>query len=121
VEDFEIMGWGVMSDNEKAAWLSKFILNKELEQQGSIIHVEGQPAVLDSNLIAACETSLPEDSLKLYVTNAMSETGALTYVGMSRSLRQTGEAASKYYKNLLMLPIENRALALYWTAKGEKV
>lgn len=120
-DSFEFQGWGTLNENEKAAWLSKFILGKEIEQHSGILSVNGQPAVLDSNLITECEEKMPSSMVELYVRNCMSEAGALAYQGLSKAQRQSGEGAFKYYKALLTLPKSSRIACLYWAYKGERV
>lgn len=118
-KEFEFTGWGTMDSNAKAAWLLAFVLDLPVENTSQGMTVNGEKVDLTPNLISRCEQELPDPTKRLYVKNCMSEAGSIAYNGLPD---KTGvEAAYRYYRTLLTLPVENRAVSMYWALKGENV
>lgn len=101
--------WGLMNERERGIWLTTHVLG------------EARDADVDSNLLAECEAALNTEQAAQYVTNCLSEASSIAYRGLSAEQVQQAETAMIFYRVLLTLPVENRALSMYWAILGEGV
>lgn len=121
LDEFELTSWGMMDDELRAAWLTAFILGRDYQKAGTGVTFNGYQPELDANLIAECENSLDDDQTAQYLTNCLSEASVIAYEGMSDNEVNHPSTALKFYKTLMMLPLESRARSMYWAYRGEGV
>lgn len=120
--NLELMSWGLMNSDMRAAWLSVVILGKRhsIDEDGAP-HVDGRKCSLDPNLIRLCEHSLDRQQMEQYVKNCLSEASAIAYKDMTPEQVSDPSTAFVFYRTLLTLPLESHANSLYWAYKGEDV
>lgn len=118
--DFASTRWDLMDSNAKAAWLLCHILGHEVDEEGQELRVGGKRVELNASLISQCEAGLNPTVKRLYVKNCISEAGVIAYKDLPPDIGND-ETAHRFYDTLLMLPLENRAISMYWAVKGENV
>jgi len=119
--DFRTSNWDTMETMEKAAWLHKFLLGDNVEVEGDRFLLRGGiPVEYDANLITMCEHSLEGAESNIYLDSCLGEASALAYANLSSEQIQHPDTAKKFYRNLMMLPMDERGRCLYWAKRGER-
>lgn len=120
-KEFEVLSWGMMDDELKAAWLLAFIVRQQYTLSGGRITFDGRAPVMDHNLIALCESQLDDTQTDQYLRNCLSEASAIAYKDMTPEQVSHPSTAMKFYSVVMMLPLESKSRSLYWAFKGEDV
>ena len=121
VGELETLGWGTLTESERAAWLLRFAGNFPVVSSQNGFSLDGHLITkIDSNIVTLCESRLSEAVRQQYIENATAEASAIAYKGLTPAQVQNPSVALQFYWSLLTLPAEERARCMYWAVRGER-
>lgn len=93
--------WEEYSEAEQAIWLYTNVLHKPVPI--------GELAVINYELVSACEAALSPAHQRTYVRYLSSDIATKTYAGLTDAEQVSEETSDKFYFNFLRVPLNLRA------------